>query len=407
MNPLSSLQLRMALRNLRRNPRRSLITVTTIGFGLFCLIVFQALKVGLHREMVEGSVRLESGTVQIHAAGYEPNLAALRPLADPAPAEELLRQARAPYSRRIKAPAMLLAGAHSSTVLLSGVDPTTEPQVTLIAEKLVAGRFPTAGDEILLGAALAGSLGVEEGGEVTLMAQGLFGRPVTRRFTVGGLYRTSLAAFDRTHVYLPLGTAQEFLQAEELVTELAVRTEPAAASALAGELRARLDEGRFQVRDWRQMSPDLVQLIELNDATLQVLILIVFAIVALGIVNTMTMIIYERFRELGILSAIGMRPGGVVALICAESLCLGLVAALCGSLFGVAACLWLGSHGIDLTRFTSANQYFAAGHVIRAHLLPGDLLAANLLTLATAILGGLYPAWKASRLDPARAIRYS
>ncbi len=139
---------------------------------------------------------------------------------------------------------------------------------------------------------------------------------------------------------------------------------------------------------------------------MRLLILIVFAIAALGIANTMTMITFERFRELGILAALGLRPGGIVLLIVLESLCLGLIAAALGSLLGIGVCSWLGRHGLDLTRFTSANQYFAAGHVIRAHLLPADLAAANLLTLATALLAGLYPAWKAARLDPVQAIRH-
>jgi ABC-type lipoprotein release transport system permease subunit len=76
-------------------------------------------------------------------------------------------------------------------------------------------------------------------------------------------------------------------------------------------------------------------------------------------------------------------------------------------LAGGAACAWLAHHGLDLTRFTEHNQYFATSHVLKAHLKASDLLAANLITGVTALLAGLYPAWKGSRLDPARALRHT
>jgi ABC-type lipoprotein release transport system permease subunit len=403
----SPLLARLALRNVRRNPRRSLLTGAAITAGLFCLIVFQALKVGLHREMVNGTVLLDTGDLQVHAAGFEPNLTGLFPLPDPQKVDEALaRLGVEAWSPRLKSPALLLAGRHSSSVILSGVVPQSEAKVTDIAGKMVAGSYLGEKGGVVVGAELARSLGAGIGDDVTLMVQGLFGRPVVKKFRIEGLFRTELASFDRSRVYLSLADAQAFLQAQGIVTEIAVRTDSTEVSGLSRMLASELPASRYQVRSWRQIAPDLVQLIELNDATMRLLVLIVFAIVALGIVNTMTMIIYERFRELGILAALGTRPGSIVTLITLESFFLGLISAAAGTVLGVAACAWLGSHGIDLTRFTSANQYFAASHVIRARLLPLDLLRANLLTLATALLAGLYPAWKAIRLHPVEAIRH-
>jgi len=398
---------RMALRNVRRNVRRSLLTVFAIAFGLLCLIVFQALKVGLHREMVDSTVRLDAASLQVHAAGYEANLTALRPLPDPERVEWTLQaEGIADFGRRLKAPALVLAGQRSSSVLLSGVDPAAEPRITFVAERIVAGEYLDNAPGVVLGETLAESLGVSVGDEVTLMVQGLFGRPVTGRFPVRGLYRTELAAFDRSHLFLPLSAAQSFLQADGVVTEIAARTAFGTESAAADRLRQELPADLYQVRSWQQIAPDVLQLIELNDATMRLLILIVFAIVALGITNTMTMAVYERFRELGILTAIGTRPSRIVSLIVCESFFLGLFASASGSLLGVAACSWLAHYGIDLTSMTSANQYFATSHVLKAHLLPADLLGANAVTLATALLAGLYPAWKAARLQPADAIRH-
>jgi ABC-type lipoprotein release transport system permease subunit len=189
-----------------------------------------------------------------------------------------------------------------------------------------------------------------------------------------------------------------------MVTEIAVLTAPDDEGRVAARLERTLPSADYQVRTWREIAPDLSQLIEMNDATMRLLTLIVFAIVALGITNTMTMTVFERFRELGVLTAIGTPPEGILSMIALESLFSGVVAAVIGSLAGIAACAWLAGHGIDMTHFTSSNQYFAMSHVIKARLLPADLVFANVVTLVTSFLAGLYPAWKAARLEPVKAI---
>jgi ABC-type lipoprotein release transport system permease subunit len=140
---------------------------------------------------------------------------------------------------------------------------------------------------------------------------------------------------------------------------------------------------------------------------MRLLILIVFFIVALGITNTMSMAIYERIRELGVLAAIGTTPTRIMGMVVIESCYLGIMASLIGSAAGILACAWLSRYGIDLSSFTSNNQYFASGHVLKAHLTAFDFFAANLTTLATALLAGLYPAWKGARLDPVTAMRHT
>jgi ABC-type lipoprotein release transport system permease subunit len=392
----------------RRNARRSLLTIIAIAFGLFCLVIFQALKVGLHREMVISTVQLDAGSLQVHAAGYEVNLAALKKMPDPEKVISALReQGETRYSRRVKTSGLILSGGKSSSMLLSGVDPDEEPEVTFMAEKIIKGSYVSRNSGILLGEELAKSFGIQPGDEVTLMSQDMAGLPVTKKFPVTGLYRTELAAFDRSHAFMPISLLQEFLHADGVVTEIAVRSDSRDEMALADSLGRSLPAADYQIRTWKEIAPDVIQLIGLNDATMQLLILIVFAIIAMSITNTMTMVVFERFRELGIISAIGTAPSGILTMVVMESFCLGAAASLLGSAAAVIACAYLGKYGIDLTTFTSANQYFANSHVLKAHLLAKDLIAANAITLITAVIGGIYPAWKASRLKPVDAIAHT
>jgi ABC-type lipoprotein release transport system permease subunit len=308
------------------------------------------------------------------------------------------------FCRRIKSSALLLAGKKSSSVVLSGVYPDEEPRVTFIADKVVRGKYVNNEGGILIGEALARSINVESGEEVTLTAQDREGLPVTGQFRVIGVYATELSSFDRTHVFMHIKDAQKFLHADDIITEIAVRTDSRNENEIAGELKSALSDKDYQVRTWQEIAPDVQQIIDLNDATMQLLILIVFAIIAMGITNTMTMVIFERFRELGILSAIGTAPSGILTMVVMESFFLGAIASLAGSIAALAACSYLGRYGIDLTSFTSSNQYFANSHVLKAHLLMKDLVIANVVTLATALIGGIYPAMKASRLRPVDAI---
>lgn len=398
---------RIAFRNVRRNARRSFLTVTAIAFGLLCLIVFQALKAGLHGEMVASTVHLDAGILQIHAAGYESNLTSLKPI----PRAERVREALesrgiARFSPRIKAAGLLLADNRSSTVLLSGVDPNREKTVTFLSTRILKGSYLSVENGILIGREMAQSIGADVGSTITLMAQGPSGLPAVGSFEVAGIYGTELATFDRSHVFLRLEDARRFLSANDVTTEIAVAGEQDP-GFLKEDLETVLPRREYQVRTWEEIAPDVMQLIELNDATMGLLILIVFAIIAMSVANTMTMVVFERFRELGILSAIGTPPAGILGMIMLESFFLGVLASLTGSLAALAACSYLARYGVDLTSLTSTNQYFATSHILKARLLPFDFAAANAITLFTAVFGGLYPAGKAARLRPVDAMTHT
>lgn len=401
------LQLRIALRNILRNRRRTWLTVAAVTFSVFCLIVFQGLMTGLHDKMVASSLGMDLGAIQIHAAGYEANRTALPPIPAIGDVHRVLSEKGVTrIAQRLKTPTLLLAGPRSSAVILSGIDPEAEPEVTFIAGKLTRGSYDPGAGRLLLSESLAESLAVGLDGTVTLMIQDAFGKPLARRFTVGGLYNTGLSSFDRGHIYMRLADVQELLHAPGKITEIAIQASPGQAHSLALGLAERLGSG-YQVRDWRALAPDLVQLMELNTATFRLLILIVFAIVAMGIANTMTTVVFERFREFGTLSAIGTTPAGIVTMVLLEALLLGLFAAVLGTGAALAACLFLAGHGIDLGHFTSANQYFVAGAVLHARIGGMEVMVANLITLLTALFAGMVPALRAARLDPVEALRHS
>lgn len=394
----------LAFRNLARNPRRSFLTIAAIAFALICLLVFDSLKNGLHQKMVATATETDLGSLQIHAGDYGANSISLSELDRP----EVVLAALAAldlgnYARRLKTNGLILAGRKSAAVVLHGVVAEEEGRVTLVHRRIVNGRPPLAEREIMVGEGLARSFGVGLGDELALMTKGVAGATVTRRLEITAIFATGVAAFDQSHIFMNLPALQSLLEAGDMLSEIAVALPQPGLAAKARKLRDRLGSA-YQVETWQEISPDLVQLISLNDTTMIILILIVFLIVAMGIANTMTTITFERFREFGTIAALGATPANILALVIAEALALGLTASLIGSLIGGALCLYLGRHGIDLTAFTSANQYFSNNHILQAVVDWRQVVLTNCFTLLTTVLAGILPAWTAARQNPVQAL---
>lgn len=394
----------LAFRNLARNPRRSFLTIAAIAFALICLLVFDALKNGLHQKMVATATETDLGSLQIHAGDYGANSISLSELDRP----DVVLAALAAldlgnYARRLKTNGLILAGRKSAAVVLHGGVAEEEGRVTLVHRRIVSGRVPKAEREIMVGEGLARSFGVGLGDELALMTKGVAGATVTRRLEITAIFATGVAAFDQSHLFMNLPALQSLLEAGDMLSEIAVALPQPGLAAKARELRDRLGSA-YQVETWQEISPDLVQLISLNDTTMIILILIVFLIVAMGIANTMTTITFERFREFGTIAALGATPANILALVIAEALALGLTASLIGSLIGGALCLYLSRHGIDLTAFTSANQYFSNNHILQAVVDWRQVVLTNCFTLLTTVLAGILPAWTAARQNPVQAL---
>ena len=395
----------IGLRNLGRNRRRTLLTGSLVTFGVVCLIVFQSLKVGMHEQMIVSTTSLDNGILQIHASDYRPNRSLLQPINNSAALLDRLDQHHILYAERLKTAALLLAGPQSSMLSISGIIPEHEARVTQISERMIEGAYLGQTNTIVLSQALCHALSLSLNDQVTVMAQDSAGQPALAKLTIIGMYSTGLTSFDTTHAYVPLATLQQLVKASHLISEISIHAPLDHQTEIETHLRPLLEQGQ-QITSWQETLPDLVQLIELNETTMAILIVIVFILVGMGILNTMTMITYERFEEFGLLAALGYPPAGVIRMVLSEALFLGTAAAFLGGLMGWIICLWLGQHGLDLSQFTSNNQYFTNAHILYPQVCWSDMVAAFLLAALTCLFSGLFPAWKASRLNPVEALRH-
>jgi len=399
--------LRLAWRNLWRNPRRTGIVVTAVAVGLAGCLVSMALNYGMVAQMVATAIGTELGHLQIHARGWErgPKLALL--LGDGAREElKLLEQApRAKaFTTRVRGDGLVNSPRASLGVRVIGVDPVNEPRVSRLRRSLVGGAWFERRRRVVLGAALARRLHVRIGDKIALSLQDLGGDLTGGGYRVGGLFHTASSTFDRATLLMRRGDAQALFGLGDAVSEVVVI---ARGQSDIEPLRVALATAlgpHAEVRSWRQLQPLLAYMVEIFDTTAWYLYAAVFTAMAFGIANVLLMAVYERAREIGMLVAMGMRRRRVVAMVVLEAMLVTLLGLATGIAIALAA-VWLMRDGIDLSAFSEGLNAWGVGARLVPVLRGTDFAIPVVVASLAALLASAWPAVRAVRARPAEALR--
>lgn len=399
----------MALRNVGRNRRRSLLTGLTVLFGVMVVVNTRGLMWGLQSMMIEDTVEARLGALQVHRRGYV-DAADAAPLGLSLPDDAAFR-ARilavpnvAGAAGRLVFSGLATNGRAQTLFVGRGLDLAHEQEAcpkmnTSVAE---GGATLAVGDgtAALLGSGLAEAFGAEAGGTVTVQATSPGGRVNSLDLTVKGLTTTAFPFENQRVVTLPLATAQSLVGLDGKVTEYAVRVhELARLDETAAALRAALGP-EYEVHTWRELQPFLRDIMNVQNSILGGISLLLFVVVLTGIVNTLSMSVFERTREIGTLLAVGMRRRAVLRLFLLEGAVLGVVGGLLGAGMGRLVVAAVASLGI---RFQVSG--LNAVSILRPTVTPTFVLSTVAVATAGALLASLWPAWRASRLDPVEALR--
>ena len=400
---------RIAVRNLARNRRRTGLTVAAIALGLAALTLLWALSAGLQRNIARNLQEAIVGSLQVHRAGFldRPELA--RHLDNPAlVAAALSGRGVSAWTPRLETFALAAGPVASTGLLLMGLDPEREPQVTALAKRVTLGRFlrPDDGPVCVLGVSAARTLGVSIGEPVTLLVYDRFGALSAEDFTLVGLLTGGEAGIDAGFAAVPLAAAQALLEMEGRVTSIAVRVPERVLARVVAGLVADLAGQGLEVLRWDEMFPMVRQWSQLSEGFHYVLLGVVLVMALGGVVNTLLASMLERTRELGLLMALGVTPGSLRRLVMLEAALLGALGTATGVGLGAALVLLTAHTGVDLSSLVADTGRYYLDPVIRPALLYRQLLLSALATLAATVLAALYPAWQTSRLEPAEALRH-
>jgi len=408
----------MAWRNVWRNWRRTVIAGIAIALGLTFILMFDGMLGGMDEALYGNTVKLQGGNVQIHAPGYREkmNRMPLLPLADPnAAVDAALAQPEViAVAQRIETGGMVSSREGTMSVAITGIEPEKEAPVSLVAENVVQGRWLEANDEdvLFIGAALAERLEVTIGDRVTLVGRATHQQMRRRTMTIVGIYDLGIPDVEKSLVYVSLLEAQTLFDLRDQATEVAIYLEQVGQEPPVVETLQTALPG-YEVDAWDTLDPSAKQMMELEAQIMDMFGLVILLIAGVGILNLMLMVVFERTREIGLLAAMGLKRRETVALFLMEGVLVGLLGALAGSVLGGAIGAYYGRVGIDWMALYGGMDVGEVSPLIglmgeRLYLRIGiGVLAGRALTVGViAALASLYPAWQASKREPAEALHY-
>jgi len=402
--------LHLALRNVLRNVRRSLITVLAVSVGMAALVFLWGFIDGINEQMISNSTSFVSGHLKVHRSGYHAEKSLYRAMPDDKRLRDKLQESPLveAISSRVEDKAMLSGADKTRGILVVGVDPLNEKKVTTIYKTIIRGKYLMPGDDdgVLIGDKIASVLGLDVGDEAVLITQAVDGSIGAGRYKVVGIFDTGIDVMDSGYAFLTLSAAQDLYslwgQATAWVARLGERQHSQHAVSV---LKSALGP-EFEVLGWRELMPSMVQMVSFHEAVNIIVIIIVFVVVGVGIANTVLMSVLERTREFGVMMALGTSRPQIINLVMLECMILGAVGLVTGLGVGVALNFGFATNGIDLTPYTAAMESMPGLSAIIYPVTRWEhVTQVAVIVFLISIIPAVYPAWRAASVEPVTAIR--
>jgi ABC-type lipoprotein release transport system permease subunit len=398
------MDIRIAWRNIWRNPRRTAVILIAVVIGVWSMVFLGALMRGIVKGMIHNGIQTLTGHIQIHQARYPDDPSIDNSIGDPKAIEEVLNRHLPPdslWAKRVRVNAVASNARHNSGLTMVGIDPVLESQVSFIGTAVVEGRYLETDDPnaILVGRALADRFDTGLGRKLILMTQDSSGRIASRAFRIRGIFRAEMEATEKNLVFVTRRAARKMLKLGAAVSEIAILLpDHTMAETTVRLLETQLANRDLAVRSWQDALPLLKTYLRMYDSFILIWFVVVFVAMGFGILNTTLMAVFERMREFGLLKALGMRPGRIVKGILIEAFFILVIGTAAGNLLGLASCWALSFNGIDLSALAKGVEYAGMSRVIVPVVQAVDLVNANLVVLLLGLTVCLFPAIKAARI---------
>ncbi len=401
----------LAARNLGRNRRRASIALLIVAMGVISMVLAEGFVHWVFWAMREGVIQSQLGHVQVVRPGYFKAGAAdpfeyMLPLSSPQREAIEATPGVKLVAPRLNVSGLISHGENTVSFLADGVAPDKEADLSK-AFRIMEGENLSAADaaEVILGRGLARNLGVRPGDLVALLATPSGGGVNGVEARVVGVFRTANQAYDDSALRLPIGLANALLRSAGSHTWLVLLDDTERTDAYLAQFRAKFpqDKDGLEFVPWYERADFYNKTVELFSRQMLVLRLIIGCIIILSISNMLVMNVLERTGEIGTLLAVGLKRRKIMQLFAMESVLLGLAGGLLGLLLGYGLAELISYVGIPMPPPPGMEM----GYRGAVRVTPGLLLNAFAIACVTTVLAGLYPAWKASRLQIVDSLRHN
>jgi len=406
---------KIAIRNLRRYRRRTILTSSLITIGVIFVLVFVGVSGSFKNMMIGQMTDSMLGHIQIHRKGYIASIDNLPLTMNMKPQavkklEGIFKQIPEieAYSPRIKFGAMFSSFTETTNIRLNGVYPEMEMKtLPLLASRISNGGKEIRKGEIIIPELLARGMKINVGDTIVVIATNKDGSVNGKQLKVGGIIESVTGPGGRDG-YIHIEDAMEILRMDEMeISEIAIRLKHfdrlhavynTLYTLLSGELNKQ-GKPAFEVHTWEGLSPfyNIARMIDMMSIFIKAMLI---AIVLISVMNVMIMAVYERIREIGTIAAIGTLPGKILSMFVVEGFLLGIIGAIAGNILGTAIV-----YVLKLLRITF-DFGRQTGLVLSPTVAMTDILMISLIVIVVAVLGSLQPALKASRMEPIKALRH-
>jgi putative ABC transport system permease protein len=401
--------LRLAWRNLWRQPRRTWLTVGAMVFSNALLVFMMSLQFSTYDLMIENSLQAFTGHLQVQAPGYKDDAKMRQVVPDIATLASDLRVALNLETVAARATAFALASSEERSYGLQiyGVETRFEASISSIPGLVREGRFPTDNNaaEIVVGKVLARNLRVSLGDEITLLGSGRDGSFAAGVVSVAGIFDSGVPDIDRSIAEVPLGYFNDVFFMDGAGHQIVIAAPDLdSVERIKQELIAYVPDN-LVVHDWDALQPGLRQAIQADLSSAFFMYAVLVILVAFSVLNTQLMSVLERTHEFGITLSLGVTPGRLGRLVLLETAMMGLVGIFLGALLGGLITTWFGYVGFGYpgmdemaANFNLPSKFYPQASVLTLFLGPGVVFLGGMLA-------AIYPALRLNWLHPVEAMR--
>jgi len=399
----------MAWKNLWRNKRRTLITVASIFFGVLISTVMSSLQDGTYGSMIDMSVKLSSGYLQIQHPEYQDNKSINNIFS---PTDELIASVDriaeiTTKAKRLESFALLSSGPNTRGGAVIGIEPEKDSKTSNLKNWIHKGEFISTNDQgILLTYNIAEHLNLGINDTIILISQGYHGVTAAGAYPVKGILKFSTPQMNSLGVFMDINLVQQFYSAEDMVTSLMIMVDDYTDVAPAIRKLDKTLNGDYNVLSWQELNPAVVQFIDSDKSGGIVMKTILYIVIGFGIFGTIIMMIAERKRELGVMVAVGMQKYKLAVILFYETILIGIVGVISGFIASIPLILLLVQNPIELPPDLAEAyvqygfepfMYFGTAPAVFAN----QMLAVFIMTLIIS----LYPIFKVKNLKVTKALR--